>query len=258
MIQFPEKFQERMQQMLGEEEYAEFLKSYDLPFHNGLRINTMENKTPGTASADGRGFEAGALERQDFILRIRSSFQNILIYRAVFIIFRRPAPCCPAKLVNAQPGEKILDMCAAPGGKSTAIGAALKGEGLLISNDISKSQSHALLRNLEGFGIINSIVVSEYPEKLSRYFPEFFDKVLIDAPCSGEGMFHKEPSMTESWLRMGPEEYHKLQMEILTYGAKMVRPGGKLIYSTCTFSPEEDEGSIAWFCRNIRISIWWK
>ena len=138
-------------------------------------------------------------------------------------------------------------MCAAPGGKSTAIGAALKGEGLLISNDISKSRAKALLRNLEGFGIINSIVVSEYPEKLSRYFPEFFDKVLIDAPCSGEGMFHKEPSMTESWLRMGPEEYHKLQMEILTYGAKMVRPGGKLIYSTCTFSPEEDEGSIAWF-----------
>jgi NOL1/NOP2/fmu family ribosome biogenesis protein len=138
-------------------------------------------------------------------------------------------------------------MCAAPGGKSTAIAASLKGEGLLVSNDISRSRAKALLRNLEGFGITNSIVTSEYPEKLSRYFPEFFDKVLIDAPCSGEGMFHKEPSMTESWLKMGPEAYHKLQKEILTYGACMVKPGGHLIYSTCTFSPEEDEGSIAWF-----------
>ena len=232
MIQFPEKFQERMQQMLGEEEYAEFLKSYDLPFHNGLRINTWKTNPQELLQRMGEN---------------KKQFSKHPYYQGGLYYIQEASAMLPAKLVNAQPGEKILDMCAAPGGKSTAIGAALKGEGLLISNDISKSRAKALLRNLEGFGIINSIVVSEYPEKLSRYFPEFFDKVLIDAPCSGEGMFHKEPSMTESWLRMGPEEYHKLQMEILTYGAKMVRPGGKLIYSTCTFSPEEDEGSIAWF-----------
>lgn len=247
MIQFPEKFQERMQQMLGDEEYAEFLKSYDLPFHNGLRINTWKTKPQELLQRMGVNLKQVPWNETGFYLENKKQFSKHPYYQGGLYYIQEASAMLPAKLVNAQPGEKILDMCAAPGGKSTAIGAALKGEGLLISNDISKSRAKALLRNLEGFGIINSIVVSEYPEKLSRYFPEFFDKVLIDAPCSGEGMFHKEPSMTESWLRMGPEEYHKLQMEILTYGAKMVRPGGKLIYSTCTFSPEEDEGSIAWF-----------
>ena len=249
MIQFPEKFQERMQQMLGDEEYAEFLKSYDLPFHNGLRINTWKIKPQELLQRMGVDLKQVPWNETGFYLENKKQFSKHPYYQGGLYYIQEASAMLPAKLVNAQPGEKILDMCAAPGGKSTAIGAALKGEGLLISNDISKSRAKALLRNLEGFGIINSIVVSEYPEKLSRYFPEFFDKVLIDAPCSGEGMFHKEPSMTESWLRMGPEEYHKLQMEILTYGAKMVRPGGKLIYSTCTFSPEEDEGSIAWFLR---------
>ena len=249
MIQFPEKFQERMQQMLGEEEYAEFLKSYDLPFHNGLRINTWKTKPQELLQRMGVDLKQVPWNETGFYLENKKQFSKHPYYQGGLYYIQEASAMLPAKLVNAQPGEKILDMCAAPGGKSTAIGAALKGEGLLISNDISKSRAKALLRNLEGFGIINSIVVSEYPEKLSRYFPEFFDKVLIDAPCSGEGMFHKEPSMTESWLRMGPEEYHKLQLEILTYGAKMVRPGGKLIYSTCTFSPEEDEGSIAWFLR---------
>ena len=247
MIQFPEKFQERMQQMLGDEEYAEFLKSYDLPFHNGLRINTWKTKPQELLQRMGVDLKQVPWNETGFYLENKKQFSKHPYYQGGLYYIQEASAMLPAKLVNAQPGEKILDMCAAPGGKSTAIGAALKGEGLLISNDISKSRAKALLRNLEGFGIINSIVVSEYPEKLSRYFPKFFDKVLIDAPCSGEGMFHKEPSMTESWLRMGPEEYHKLQMEILTYGAKMVRPGGKLIYSTCTFSPEEDEGSIAWF-----------
>ena len=247
MIQFPEKFQERMQQMLGDEEYVEFLKSYDLPFHNGLRINTWKTKPQELLQRMGVDLKQVPWNETGFYLENKKQFSKHPYYQGGLYYIQEASAMLPAKLVNAQPGEKILDMCAAPGGKSTAIGAALKGEGLLISNDISKSRAKALLRNLEGFGIINSIVVSEYPEKLSRYFPEFFDNVLIDAPCSGEGMFHKEPSMTESWLRMGPEEYHKLQMEILTYGAKMVRPGGKLIYSTCTFSPEEDEGSIAWF-----------
>ena len=247
MIQFPEKFQERMQQMLGDEEYVEFLKSYDLPFHNGLRINTWKTKPQELLQRMGVDLKQVPWNETGFYLENKKQFSKHPYYQGGLYYIQEASAMLPAKLVNAQPGEKILDMCAAPGGKSTAIGAALKGEGLLISNDISKSRAKALLRNLEGFGIINSIVVSEYPEKLSRYFPEFFDNVLIDAQCSGEGMFHKEPSMTESWLRMGPEEYHKLQMEILTYGAKMVRPGGKLIYSTCTFSPEEDEGSIAWF-----------
>lgn len=246
MIQFPEQFQERMQRMLGDE-YDAFVKSYDQPFHNGLRINVLKTEPGELLDRIGIGLKQVPWNETGFYLENKKQFSKHPYYHGGLYYIQEASAMLPAKLVNAQPGERILDMCAAPGGKSTAIGAALKGEGLLVSNDISRSRAKALLRNLEGFGITNSIVVSEYPEKLSRYFPEFFDRVLIDAPCSGEGMFHKEPSMTESWMRMGPEEYHKLQKEILTYGARMVRPGGRLIYSTCTFSPEEDEGSIAWF-----------
>ena len=130
----------------------------------------------------------------------------------------------PANVLPVEDGDVVFDMCAAPGGKSTELGAKLDRTGLLITNDISNSRAKALLKNVEVFGIPNLCVLSEDPKKIADRFTGFFDKVLIDAPCSGEGMFHKEPSMTESWLRMGPEEYHKLQMEILTYGAKMVRP----------------------------------
>lgn len=246
MIQFPEQFEQRMQQMLGDE-YPAFLKSYDQPFHNGIRVNTLKVAPEKLLDMMQMNLKRVPWNETGFYLENKKLFSKHPFYHAGLYYIQEASAMLPAKLVAAKPGERVLDLCAAPGGKSTAIAAALRGEGLLVSNDISRSRAKALLRNLEGFGITNSIVTSEYPEKLSRYFPEFFDKVLIDAPCSGEGMFHKEPSMTESWMKMGPEAYHKLQKEILTYGARMVKPGGRLIYSTCTFSPEEDEGSIAWF-----------
>ena len=123
----------------------------------------------------------------------------------------------PAHLLPVEEGDKVLDMCAAPGGKSTALAAKLQGTGLLVSNDISYSRAKALLRNMEAFGVKNSLVVSENPKKLAERLPEYFDKILIDAPCSGEGMFHKKPSMTESWEKTGPELYSEIQREIICY-----------------------------------------
>lgn len=153
----------------------------------------------------------------------------------------------PAHLLPVEEGDKVLDMCAAPGGKSTALAAKLQGTGLLVSNDISYSRAKALLRNMEAFGVKNSLVVSENPKKLAERLPEYFDKILIDAPCSGEGMFHKKPSMTESWEKTGPEFYSEVQREIICYGADMLKPGGYMVFSTCTFSPLEDEGTIQYF-----------
>lgn len=151
----------------------------------------------------------------------------------------------PASLLPIEEGDKVLDICAAPGGKSTELGAKLKGTGLLVSNDISNSRAKALLKNIELFGIRNCLVLSEEPNKLTRYFPEYFDKILIDAPCSGEGMFRKSPAIIKNWEQYGVEYYNRLQKDIILSAARMLKPGGYMLYSTCTFSPEENEGTIA-------------
>lgn len=152
----------------------------------------------------------------------------------------------PAAVLPVCPGDKVLDLCAAPGGKSTELGARLQGEGLLVSNDISNSRAKALLKNLELFGIPNICVTSETPEKLASVFGPYFDKILVDAPCSGEGMFRKEPDLIKSWLERGPEYYAPIQRQILKSAAAMLKPGGMLLYSTCTFAKLEDEDTIQW------------
>lgn len=152
----------------------------------------------------------------------------------------------PAAVLPVCPGDKVLDLCAAPGGKSTELGARLQGEGLLVSNDISNSRAKALLKNLELFGIPNICVTSETPEKLASVFGPYFDKILVDAPCSGEGMFRKDPNLIKSWLERGPEYYAPIQRQILKSAAAMLKPGGMLLYSTCTFAKLEDEDTIQW------------
>lgn len=143
-----------------------------------------------------------------------------------------------------EPGDTVLDLCAAPGGKATELAAKLKGRGLLVANDISSKRAKALLKNIELFGVENSFIVTEYPAKLREYFTGFFDKILIDAPCSGEGMFRKDPSMIRAWEQNGPAFYSRLQKEILEQALPMLKEGGMLLYSTCTFSVMEDEESV--------------
>lgn len=150
----------------------------------------------------------------------------------------------PASLLPVVPGDRVLDLCAAPGGKSTELGAKLQGKGLLFSNDISNSRAKALLKNLEMAGISNFCVSSETPEKLSGLLPEFFDKILVDAPCSGEGMFRRDPDMIKSYEKQGPSDYVPIQRSIVSEAVNMLKPGGLLLYSTCTFDEEENEGTI--------------
>ena len=150
----------------------------------------------------------------------------------------------PANRLPVEEGDKVLDVCAAPGGKATELGAKLNGTGVLICNDISNSRAKGLLKNIEVFGIGNVLVLSEEPGKLEEYFPEYFDKILIDAPCSGEGMFRKEKRMVKAWEEHGPEFFAKIQRSIVTQAARMLKPGGMMLYSTCTFDQEENEGTI--------------
>lgn len=244
-MHFPVKFETRMRQMLGVE-YDAFAASFDKPFHNALRVNTM--KIAADELAERMHLTAARVpwNPNGFYIEDKKYFTAHPYYHAGLYYVQEASAMLPAAVADAQPGEKILDLCAAPGGKSTAMAAAMNGKGLLVSNDISHSRAKALLHNIEGAGVTNCIVTSEDPVKLARRLPAFFDKVLIDAPCSGEGMFHKEPAMMMAWKKNGPDFYSTLQRQILESAVTMLRPGGTLVYSTCTFSPDEDEKNITW------------
>ena len=166
-------------------------------------------------------------------------------YYAGLYYLQEPSAMTPASILPVMPGEHVLDLCAAPGGKATALGAKLAGEGLLVANDISASRAKALLKNLEIFGIRNSFVTNAYPAKLAEQFAGAFDKILVDAPCSGEGMFRKDLANARVWSLEKVKECAKTQHEIIRQAVSMLRPGGLLLYSTCTFSPEENEQTIA-------------
>ena len=236
-------FLSRMQNMLGDE-YESFLKSYEAPRTYGLRVNTakiscdeFERIVPFPVTPI-PWISNGYFYPED----VRPSFCPL--YQAGLFYLQEPSAMTPASCLPVTPGENVLDLCAAPGGKATALGAMLNGSGLLVANDISASRTRALLRNIELFGITNAFVTNETPAHLGKHFPEFFHKILLDAPCSGEGMFRKDRKMVKAWEEHGPEFFVKIQRSIITQAAQMLKPGGMLLYSTCTFSPEENEQTI--------------
>ena len=151
----------------------------------------------------------------------------------------------PARLLDAQPGERVLDLCAAPGGKSTQLAAAKRGQGLLVCNELHPKRARILASNLERWGATNALVLNEHPARLAERFPAFFDRILVDAPCSGEGMFRKEDAAVADWSEETVRMCADRQAEILRSAAQMLAPGGRLVYSTCTFAPEENEGSVS-------------
>ena len=155
----------------------------------------------------------------------------------------------PAAALKARPGERVLDLCAAPGGKSSQIALTMGGEGVLVANEVDAARARVLAANLERLGVTNAVVLNETPARLAARWPGYFDAVLVDAPCSGEGMFRRDPQSREAWTDAAPRGCRKRQGEILDAAAKLVRPGGRLLYSTCTFNGEENEGSVADFLR---------
>ncbi|MFC2694510.1 MAG: RsmB/NOP family class I SAM-dependent RNA methyltransferase [Lactobacillus sp.] len=159
---------------------------------------------------------------------------------------QEPAAMFPAALSGVKPGLKVLDLCAAPGGKSTQLSELLADQGLLVANEISKKRVKALRENLERWGVTKAVVVNASPEQLATHLPQFFDTIVVDAPCSGEGMFRKDPAAMQYWSTDYVQLCQKRQRAILQQALTMLKPGGHLIYSTCTFSPEEDEQNVAW------------
>jgi NOL1/NOP2/sun family putative RNA methylase len=165
-----------------------------------------------------------------------------------------PAAMYPAIIANAQPGERVLDLCAAPGGKTTALAAAMKDQGVLVANEISRQRAQILKENLERWGNSNSLVTNASPEQLAAKFKHFFDLILVDAPCSGEGMFRKNEA-SQYWSQDYVLSCQNRQKKILQSAVKMLKQGGRLVYSTCTFSPEENEDIVNWLSSCCKLQI---
>ncbi len=243
MISLPEVFTERMQKMLGEE-YPAFLASYAQQRRYGLRLNTLKISPEAFLGiTDFRLSEIPWIPAAWYYRKEDEAARHPFYYGGLYYL-QEPSAMTPAAVLDIAPGDRVLDLCAAPGGKSTALGAKLKGRGVLVANDISASRCKALLKNLEVFGIANAVVTNASPERLSERFPEYFDAVLVDAPCSGEGMFRKDDTTITAWYPEKPHDCAVMQRQIVSQAVKMLRPGGKMLYSTCTFSLEENEQTV--------------
>ena len=240
----PAEFRERMERMLGAE-YQEFLSSYEEPRQFGLRVNTMKISVEEFCRLAPFHLRPIPWIPNGFYYEREDDPARHPFYYAGLYYLQEPSAMTPASVLPVEPGMRVLDLCAAPGGKATALGAKLAGQGLLVANDISASRAKALLKNLEIFGIRNSYVTNAQPAKLAEWFGETFDRILVDAPCSGEGMFRKDLANARVWSLKKVEECAKTQREITRRAVSMLRPGGLLLYSTCTFSAEEDEQIIA-------------
>lgn len=246
----PADFLTRMEAMLGSD-YPAFLASYEKPRRNGLRVNPLKISPDDLQRIVPFSLEKIPWTENGFFYGQEDRPAQHPFYRCGLYYLQEPSAMAPAPLLPVRPGDRVLDLCAAPGGKATGLGARLQGRGLLVANDASNTRSKALLRNLELFGIPNCFVTNETPERLAAAFPGFFDKILVDAPCSGEGMFRKEPAAVKTWTLEKTDLCARMQREILEKAVHMLAPGGLLMYSTCTFAPLENEGSVSYILEHL-------
>lgn len=244
---FPDDFLKRLDKQLGPDGLAAFLASSDRPRAVALRINSLKTNTPPDLSQ--YGLESVPWAQQGYYYNPNTRPGLSAYHEAGLYYLQEASAMAPAGLLDVQPGMTVLDLCAAPGGKSSQIAALLQGQGLLISNEIEPKRATILGRNLERMAVANALVLNEHPKKLSERFPSFFDRILVDAPCSGEGMFRKEEAAYTDWSVETVQMCAKRQLEILSSAAQMLKPGGRMVYSTCTFAPEENEGVISDFLR---------
>ena len=238
----PELFLERMQTQLGEE-YPQFLQSLERPRAVALRFNPLKGDAPGLPFV---GAEV-PWEAQGYYYDPESRPGLHPYHEAGVYYLQEASAMAPVALLDPRPGEAVCDLCAAPGGKTTQIAGRMAGSGFLLCNEWSPKRAKILSRNIERMGVANALVTNETVENLAKKYPGRFDRVLIDAPCSGEGMFRKEEAAVTDWSQETVEMCARRQAQILDEGAKLLRPGGRLVYSTCTFAPEENELAVERF-----------
>ena len=249
IMMLPSKFEDRMKLLL-KDDYDKFIDSFDQRNVRGIRRNSLK------------------ISEDDFLRKIEYLEEPIpwcsdgyyidydsrpgkdIYYHCGLFYIQEPSASLPVELLNPLPGERVLDLCAAPGGKTTQIGAKMKNEGIIIANDVNRKRLLSLKRNIQLFGITNSIVTNETAETMKVLFGNYFDKILIDAPCSGEGMFRRDEKTKNRYSTYEEGKFTDMQKEILDHAKDLLRPGGEMVYSTCTFSTEENEKIISEFLDN--------
>ncbi len=243
----PEKFTDRMSALLGPA-FQSFLECYSREAETGLRINTLK---AGAMAPDMLPFDLEGVEWERDGYYYPSSVRPALhpLHDAGVYYIQEPSAMAAARALDVSPGMKVLDMCAAPGGKSGQIAAALKGEGVLISNEVIGGRSRVLSQNIERMGVRNAVVLNRKPSDLREVCSEWFDRILVDAPCSGEGMFRKNPDSRREWSEENVRMCAVRQLKILEDASCCLRASGRMVYSTCTFSEEENEGTVEKFLR---------
>ncbi|MCR5748130.1 MAG: RsmF rRNA methyltransferase first C-terminal domain-containing protein [Lachnospiraceae bacterium] len=256
----PQNFIERMKKDLGDEAEA-FLGAYFALPKKALRINNLKVNAEKEAILT-KGMQAVPWEKHGFYYMERDMFAEDMdevpkeeawriapgkssLHSAGAYYIQEPSAMAPVSMLDIRPGMCVLDLCAAPGGKTTQIASKMEGKGLLIANEPVPERAKILSQNIERLGIRNAMVVSHDPSALEKTFPATFDRILVDAPCSGEGMFRKDRTAVEEWSEETVKKCAARQEKILDAAVAMLKPGGRLVYSTCTFAKEEDEGQIA-------------
>lgn len=244
----PPLFLERMARFLGDD-FAAFQAALEDRPASGLRLNTLKVTIDEfLALVPFPLGEAVPWSKASWQLPESDYAPGQHPYHLAGLYYLQdPSAMAVAPLLNPQPGERILDLAAAPGGKTTHLAALMGGEGLLVANEIKEKRVGHLIVNLERWGAGNVLVTNETPERLAEHFGAWFDGVLVDAPCSGEGMFRKDVTARRDWSLEMVQGCALRQTNILRTAARLVRPGGRLLYSTCTFAPEENEGVLARF-----------
>lgn len=260
----PKAYKDAMKDLLGDE-YDAYIDSLNEKPYVGIRTNLLKLTPDRLKELLDRDFKSVPWVKEGFYFeeekgvlttpsircdeKIKSISKNPYYFAGLYYI-QEPSAMTPASVAGIKPGDKVLDLCAAPGGKSTQVASYLQGEGLLVTNDFSASRVKALQKNIEVSGIDNVLITNEDPKSLSKVYIEYFDKIIVDAPCSGEGMFRRDSAVFKAYLGRGPEFFTGIQVSILNEAAKMLKPGGTLVYSTCTYSSIEDEGSLINFLEN--------
>lgn len=236
----PEKFLLRMKNILNTE-YSQFLDEYKKEYFKGLRINTLKCSVEKFKEISNIRLTPSPFSPLSFYIDNDLKLGNSPLHHCGAFYLQEPSASSAVTALDIQPNDKVLDLCSAPGGKSTQIATLLNGTGLIWSNEIVKKRAQILLSNIERMGIKNSVVSSLSPDVLCPNLQGYFDKVLVDAPCSGEGMFRKDPQAIAEWSEEHTKACMERQLLILDSAKLCLKEGGTLVYSTCTFSPYENE-----------------
>ena len=252
-MNLPQAFIDKYQHLLGEEAHAFLTALTQEEVQKGFRLNPLKpHAKEMLAKFDRRTLPQAPFAKDGYVGEISG---KSILHQAGYVYSQEISAMIVASVADVQPGQRVLDLCAAPGGKSTQLAASLANQGLLVANEIYPKRAKILAENLERWGAQNTVVTNHAPVELVDFFPQFFDTIVIDAPCSGEGMFRKDEEAIQQWQEDTPEMCATRQKEILDAAVRMLKKGGILVYSTCTFAPEENEEMVSFLVENYPFEI---